>query len=1198
MFTRRRQTAGAGFTALDTRATVRPLFARQPRPLIFLCLLALLTSTALTSTALTSSTTAPPGVILETINEGTALAVAGLQPGDQIAGWVRGAAQGTSPHAGPAPLDSPFDWTWLVHEQAPRGIVHLHGTHQGQPKRWTVSAGDWASTVLPVFTEPATKWFHEAQESRQKGDHEGESAALRQLAAHLEQSGADDLQSWVQLRLGVALAAADHKSEALTAHRKAVEIATSATARVYSTKALALFYWRTNDLRQTEATLRAASALCEGSWGTSLAGAEALNHLGFFLNLLDRSEEAGQILERAKAITGELAPDSLSHANSLSNLGMVFNGRGELNAADELLTKAASIMARRAPGSSRLASVSLNLGVVKRNRGDLAGAEAAYRIALTIDETLNPGSNYAATTLTNLSEVINELGRGEEAGELLEQALSIRQRRSPGSLDHAITLNNLGETFLQRGDLASAEHYLLQARDLLQHIGPRTTHMGACLGTLAMVEHQRGDLNAATELTQQALNIFHDLAPTGYQVATARTALGALAAQAGDLQQAQHHLRQALAIFEQTERDSEIDSVHLLLQLSALARKGHQFNEAKSYLQRVHAILSTESIGGSRAADLASQRAELALATGDLDEAVTQFRVATKLWSQIAPESTGSAEALAQLGTALHRRGKTEEAARTLLAALDILDRQIDRLGATSTIEALFRAQRAPAYLETIDTLLELQRPQEAFHVAERGRSRVLLNLLAQRELRFDLDLPPELDRNRRRNAALYDRALARLAHGEDLDSSVRQQLRHQLDQLRKEREQIALAVRRASPRLSALADPQPLNASAAIETLEPGTVVLYYCVGPRATTLFLLTPGKPMHTVRIEVSEESLREQVHALLDAVQRSAGSSHWRQPSQSLFSLLISPASEWIEEGQRLLIVPDGPLHRLPFAALLQPTSDGRSSRFLVEWKPIHSVVSLTVYQQLRQPPTAMLEPPLLVAFADPRPPNFAAGSLASATRAGLGSEWRPLPYARREVERIARLFPTSRTFFGADATEARAKQLPSSGHWVHFATHGYLDAERPLDSGLILSASHDSPQGLAPNPDNGLLQAWEIFEQVRLNADLVVLSACDTALGEELAGEGLIGLTRAFHFAGARTVAATLWSVADQPTGELMVRFYQHMRDGSSTDAALRQAQLDLIHSPIEITVGGGNSVEMDASAPYFWAGFQLYGDWR
>lgn len=134
---------------------------------------------------------------------------------------------------------------------------------------------------------------------------------------------------------------------------------------------------------------------------------------------------------------------------------------------------------------------------------------------------------------------------------------------------------------------------------------------------------------------------------------------------------------------------------------------------------------------------------------------------------------------------------------------------------------------------------------------------------------------------------------------------------------------------------------------------------------------------------------------------------------------------------------------------------------------------------------------------------------------------------------------------------------------------------------PLDSALALS-----PPGSRPARDNGLLQSWEVFESLRLDAELVTLLACQSGLGREMGGEGLIGLVRAFHYAGARTVLASLWSVSDRSTADLMAAFYERLARGVSKDEALRQAQLHLLRS------------RGAASHPFHWAGFQLSGDWR
>jgi CHAT domain-containing protein len=263
------------------------------------------------------------------------------------------------------------------------------------------------------------------------------------------------------------------------------------------------------------------------------------------------------------------------------------------------------------------------------------------------------------------------------------------------------------------------------------------------------------------------------------------------------------------------------------------------------------------------------------------------------------------------------------------------------------------------------------------------------------------------------------------------------------------------------------------------------------------------------------------------------------------------------------------------------------------------------LSATVYADLRRSRSSGggAARPALVAFGDPRFPRLpdreSLQSIADERVRSLaerGFAFDPLPASRAEVEGIARLYEAEATaYLGEAATEERAKSAAAgSARILHFATHATLDPDLPLNSALVFTL----PERFSEGRDNGLLQAWEIFEGVRFDADLVVLSACDSGLGKELGGDGLLGLTRAFHYAGARSVAASLWKVSDRTTGELMVRFHRHLRSGKSKDEALRAAQLELLRGPIRVRDEQGRETEIDASSPYYWAAFQIFGDWR
>ena len=281
------------------------------------------------------------------------------------------------------------------------------------------------------------------------------------------------------------------------------------------------------------------------------------------------------------------------------------------------------------------------------------------------------------------------------------------------------------------------------------------------------------------------------------------------------------------------------------------------------------------------------------------------------------------------------------------------------------------------------------------------------------------------------------------------------------------------------------------------------------------------------------------------------------------------------------------------------------------RYFIEAKPLHVIVSMTVYAEIRKQSNTPTPPhshtPTLLALGDPAyEAGGEAGERAAREFATRGVKLTRLPNTRKEVEAIGRLYgKQARVRVGKDANETAAKQESGGAKALHFACHGVLDNREPLESALALSPSgvtgdkgqgtgngngKDSshPSSLIPYPsseEDGMLRAYEIFESVRLNADLVVMSACETGLGGEMKNEGIVGMTRAFQYAGAKSVMVSLWKIADESTSQLMVEFYRQRRAGKSKDEALRQAQLTLLRSKT-------------TAHPFYWAPFVLVGDWR
>ena len=429
---------------------------------------------------------------------------------------------------------------------------------------------------------------------------------------------------------------------------------------------------------------------------------------------------------------------------------------------------------------------------------------------------------------------------------------------------------------------------------------------------------------------------------------------------------------------------------------------------------------------------------------------------------------------------------------------------------------------------------------------------------------------------------------------------------------------------------------------------LDRDTVLLEFALGETRSWLWAVTP-QTLTSVALpprrdlEAAARSLYaamtarqpRQGEAAADRATRVAGADrHLRARAAAVSRLLLGGVAEQLEgpwRGKRLVIVAAGALEYLPFAALPLPrVGDGPANdhdqaavpliaRHEIVEAPSASVLATLRREAVGREPSrlsvAVLADPVFEAD-DPRVARVAsvasvartkrAGNDSSATRAMVASDTAAemsyvasrtvqrlddvdgraglarLPFSRDEARAIG-LLAGAGTLRATDFQASRATVLGSAledYRIVHFATHGLIDAERPELSGLVLSLVNDRGA-----PQDGLLRLHDIFN-MRLNADLVVLSACQTALGKEIKGEGLVGLTRGFMYAGAPRVVASLWQVSDVATAELMKKFYTGMlQRRQPAAAALRAAQLELARDP-------------RWASPYFWAGFVLQGDWK
>lgn len=1090
------------------------------------------------------------GVLVEAVApHGAALRV-GLREGDLIQKWERAGASGA--------IESPFDLTEVETDQAPLGTVMLVGQRDGQEQHWNMGPDEWGLRSRPLFSAALQKLYEEARKRESAGAHV--EAAHRWLAAGL----ADEtrltpwMAQWFLLHAAQSLALAHQKKQSDEIYRKALAEAQSSKPAI-----------RVHLLRSW-----AGACQQENDW-------------------LCAEDHYKQALDEERKSRSE----TLSIAASLQGLGNALMQRDNFSGAEEYYKQALFIRQKWAPESLPVASCLSDIASLYLKRGDLGAAEEHARRALAIREKLSPDSLDVATSLNNLASTLVLRGDFAEAQEYLMRALTIRKKLTPASLDEAATLNNLGLDFMQRGDLVKADAYISRALSIEEKLIPDSRSVAQCLDNLGIIYSLRGDLSRAEEYGERALTILKKTAPGSLDVAYSLGNVSEVITQRGELIKAERYHREALDIIKRLAPGS-LDEMEALTYSGELAKTRGHLVEATQYYHRALAIGTKLAPQSRHVADTLSNLAEVFLDSGDLTEAERYYTRALNIIEKLSPGSSLDAEILVGLAKVDRRRQKLNTAADLFERALNAIERQISLIGGTTSERARFRAEHVSYYKSDMEVLLAQNRPDAAFQVLERSRARSFLELLAERDLGFGADLPAEIQQARGENAAAYDRTQEQIAElSLPKDAAQIEQLQKQLRHLEAERESIGERARQASPHFAALHYPKPLGLEAVRTALDPGTALLSYSVSDDQTVLFVVLPvgQEPgLSVFDLKVTGKALRGQVDAFRKLIQREGNGSARESRQASLaaqerefYDLLLAPVESIISSSERLLLIPDGPLQVLPFAALKD-----RSGHYLVEGKPLHTTMSATVYAELKRTRPAKSDKPLeLAAFGDPLyPPNVQAaitaneagtfdGELRSAVERGFALS--QLPFSRVEVQSIAGLFAGHDVkYLREQATEEHAKALGKGVRYIHFATHGLLDERFPLNSSLVLTIPSKPTEG----QENGFLQAWEIFEQVRLDADLVTLSACSTGLGQELNGEGLIGLTRAFQYAGARSVLASLWSVDDYRTMQLMRRFYAELHAGASKDAALQRAQLQLLHSTAE--------------DPYYWAAFSLTGDWH
>jgi len=939
--------------------------------------------------------------------------------------------------------------------------------------------------------------------------------------------------------------------------------------------------------------------------------------IGRAQNCLNQAKLAADTLQRALAANVQ---DGTIQVSELVELARAYMPLGQPEKAIETAQKALAIAnSAGEPHAKAVASEALADLHYELNEYSIARSHAEQAMKLYADIRNRRG--YAHTLIT-LGLIASDLSNSDKAFSFYTQALSTSNavKYRAGSVD---ALTYLGHLAAKEGRLHEAIEYYIEAGDQAVQLGDRLRQSWITSG-LAYVYDQAGDTSRALEYYKRTLNLRLEVDNLSAE-ASIYNRLAAAYAASGAYQEAAQYFEKAATLYRFFKQWRFLFTA--LRDLGRVYESCGQFEKAAEYYAKAKPY--ADEVDDARAVALLLQGVgRLAERDAKWDLAFSSYSEALRL-HRVAHDKRGESEAMFRLAMFSAKQGKVQDALRQLEETLE-KDEELRREIQSPELRAAYVSDVRRHYEAHVDVLMQLHKESpkagfmaRAFEASEHARARSLLELMQDAQRNDSMNDPPEL---KARAEKLKDQLTTRANQRAQLlrlgPSKALTELNDQINQLSDDYERIQSAIRfrRAKttpeaglPRVRVLDEIQ--------KELDKGTVLFEYTLGDERSYLWAVTTDSldVFELPSRKVIEPLARRLYAAISEYPKPSAGipdSSSITKQRQSLDAdasalskMILGPALSKIGD-QRIVIVADGALQLVPFARL--DISDARNqsgqaaeySEGLIRTNEIVYLPSASLISVIRAEKNNSAPPQKLVAvFADPvfsaddpritnssnrrrRGPNSAIEPATQALRdAGLlgpNGEMRRLIASRWEADAIISAAGGNgikSTDFGANVSVVLSPTLRDY-RIIHFATHAVLDTERPALSGIVLSLFNERGE-----PQPGYLRAIDI-STLNLAAELVTLSACQTAVGRQFNGEGMIGLSRAFMQAGTQRIVASLWKVDDSATAELMTQFYKEMfTNGKRPAAALKSAQLHVAE-------------QKRWHHPYYWAGFVLQGEWR
>ena len=857
------------------------------------------------------------------------------------------------------------------------------------------------------------------------------------------------------------------------------------------------------------------------------------------LNVLGRYQESLEYDRKGFDLATAIG-NKKSVGTALGNMGVYYANTGNIPEAMKLFLEKLAVMKELDDKAEQVGTLS-NIGALNDWQGNVQKSLESYAEALKILETLDNKPN-RGLIMGNMGAAFEKLSDYPKALDYYHQALKIFEDIKDKG-DAAWILGNLGTIATKLGNDTEALEYFEKALAILQEVGNRK-YEGWALGTMGVIYKRLGDPGKSLQFLERALAIAREIGDKRIEVDHLAN-IGSHYQETGEYEKSAASLLQALEIAEQIGDKISLAEIHILLGILRRDQKDY----GRSIDEYEKALTIAKDIGVPRT--IWNSEWGLAVAYGkkeDTAEAIRHYRNALETVESVR----------GKLATQEQKTGFLGETIKIYEGLINLLFRSREH-GTTGGAVA------------------------ESYHLAERAKARAFLELLAETKVDLASAMSSELEGEEKKLQVRLTDLQSRLLDPE-MKATDKEEVYKELQGIESRYQEFIGELRQKSPEYAALAYPRPSSlAEVQNRVLDRGTYLVEFFLGEDNVFLWVVSRDKVLRALSFPREHEVFKKIEDYQTQIAQRRIDFDF--RLGKEIFDVLMKDALRDVPVSARLIIVPDGLLLRFPFEALVKDIKTG-APRYLLEYYTISYAPSASVLAELmgrkRLQPAGQVD---LLALGNPMiavEGNSDRG-LQEQPRAGARPE--PLPFAEDEVSSIGRLYQQNGKISELLVGDQALEEVLKSGDLgrfkaLHLATHGFIDDRVPALSGLLLAPSR------TPDGDDGYLRLNEIFH-LKMNADLVVLSACETALGKEVRGEGMVGLTRAFFYAGARSVVASLWMVNDQSTALLMEDFYGQYLKGEDASTSLRKAKLGLLRG-----------TDSRFRHPFFWAPFVLMGPSR